>query len=45
MAKKLPRGFYWRGGIVWVRTDPITGKPSSTSCKNISAAQLWHEER
>lgn len=45
MAKKLPRGFYWRGGIIWVRTDPITGKPCSTGCKNISAAQLWHEER
>jgi integrase len=45
MAKRLPRGFYWRGGIVWVRTDPITRKPLSTRCKSISAAQLWHEER
>src|SRR5690606_16653732 len=45
MAKKLPRGFYWRGGIVWVRTDPITGKPCSTRCKTKSAAELWFEER
>lgn len=45
MAKKLPRGFYWRGGVIWVRTDPITGKPSSTRCHAISAAKLWREER
>jgi integrase len=45
MAKKLPRGFYWRGGVIWVRTDPITGKPCSTRCRSRSAAELWREER
>lgn len=45
MAKKLPRGFYWRGGVIWVRTDPILGKPCSTRCRSIGAAQLWRDER
>lgn len=45
MAKKLPRGFYWRGGVIWVRTDPILGKPCSTRCRSVGAAQLWRDER
>lgn len=45
MAAKLPRGFYWRGQIIWVRTEPTTCKPASTGCKTLSAARLWYEER
>ncbi len=45
MAKKLKRGFYWRGGIVWVRTDPIDGKARSTGCHDPRAAELWRSER
>lgn len=45
MAKKLPSGFFRRGSVIWVRTDPILGKRCSTGCRSISAARLWREER
>jgi integrase/recombinase XerC len=42
---RLPKGFYWRGGTIHVRTDPLTGKRSSTHCHDPKAAQLWRAER
>ena len=45
MAKKLEPGFYWRGGVIWVRTDPVTGKPASTRCHDPTAAKLWRAQR
>lgn len=45
MGKKLGRGFYWRGGIIWVRTDPIDRLPRSTGCRDPRAAELWRAER
>lgn len=45
MGKKLKRGFYWRGGVVWVRTDPITGQRRSTECSDPEAAYLSDVER
>lgn len=45
MGKRLGRGFYWRGGIIWVRTDPIDKLPRSTGCRDPRAAELWRAER
>lgn len=45
MGKRLRKGFYWRGDVVWVRTDPIDKLPRSTGCRDIRAAYLWHDER
>lgn len=45
MGKRLKRGFYWRGGIIWLRTDPVTGHPASTRCRDASAAELHRAER
>lgn len=47
MAKrpKLRRGFYWRGSVIWVRTDPVEGKPKSTTFTDPDAAYLWEAER
>lgn len=45
MGKKLKRGFYWRGGVIWVYTDPVTGKRTSTFCHDPGAAELWRAER
>lgn len=44
MGKRLKRGFYWRGSVIWAR-DPVTGKRCSTGCQSQSAAILWFEER
>jgi integrase len=45
MGKRLKSGFYWRGGVVWVRTDPIEKRPQSTGCRTPEAALLWFQER
>jgi site-specific recombinase XerD len=45
MGKKLRRGFYWRGGVIWVRTDPIDRLPRSTGRRDAAAAYLWEAER
>lgn len=45
MGAKLKRGYYWRGGVIWVRCDPVTRKPRSTSCRDTKAAELWRAER
>jgi integrase/recombinase XerC len=43
--KKLKSGFYWRGAVIWVRTDPIDKLPRSTGCHTPEAAYLWHAGR
>lgn len=45
MAKKLKRGFYRRGQVIWVRTDHIDGVPRSTGCTDPEAAYFWDAER
>jgi integrase len=45
MGKKLKRGFYRRGAVVWVRTDAIDGLPRSTGRTDPEAAYLWDAER
>jgi len=42
---KTTSGLYRRGGIWWVRTDPITGKPRSTKCRDKEAALLVRASR
>lgn len=41
----LRRGFYWRGDVIWVRTDPVDKKARSTKCSDPEAAYLWEAER
>jgi integrase len=45
MGKRLRRGFFWRGSVVWVRTDPIDKLPRSTGSHDPEAAYLWRAER
>lgn len=45
MGTKLRRGYYWRGGVIWVRADPVTRKQRSTGCRDPKAAELWRAER
>src|SRR5690606_37579833 len=35
---RKPRGLYLRGGIWYVRTDPVTGRPLSTGCREDDVA-------
>lgn len=42
---KLERGLMWRGDIIWIRTDPVTGKARSTGCHDPRAARNWRAER
>lgn len=46
-AKKdgLPAGFYNRGSIIWLRTDPISGKPKSTGSRTLAGARAFLERR
>jgi integrase len=44
MARMLD-GLYKRGGIWWIRTDPVTGKPRTTHCKDREAARLYRAQR
>lgn len=43
--KPLPPGFYRRKGIIYVRTDPVTGRALSTRCRDVQAAQMFYAER
>jgi integrase len=43
--RRLPKGFYSRGGKIWVRTDPVTGRRASTHCTDPEAAIIWRAER
>ena len=38
-------GFYKRGRIWWCTTDPITKRPRSTGCTDLTAAKGWKVER
>lgn len=42
---RLPKGFYWRGTVVWLRTDPVTGKPKSTRSTTLPGAIAFRERR
>ena len=42
---KLKQGFYWRNDTVWLRTDPVSGKPISTRCHDPAAAEFFRAER
>lgn len=39
------RGIYKRGGIHWLRTDPVTGRPISTKSKTLKGATEFLTER
>lgn len=43
--RKLPRGFCWRHGQIYVRTDPITHDYKSTHTTDLKLAQMWLEKR
>lgn len=43
--KKLPKGFYWRGNTIWLRTDPILGREVSTGTADIVIAQQFRTLR
>ncbi|HEY3499588.1 MAG TPA: tyrosine-type recombinase/integrase, partial [Polyangiaceae bacterium] len=45
MGAKLKRGYYWRGGVIWVRSDPVTKAQCSTRCRDPKAAEVWRAER
>jgi integrase len=45
MAKRLKKGFYRRGSVIWIATDPITGKRRSTGCTDPQAAESWAADR
>lgn len=45
MATAKRDGFYKRGRVWWVRTDPVTGKARTTKCTDIEAARLWRRAR
>jgi integrase len=40
-----PRGIYKRGGIYWLRTDPVAGRPISTKSKTLKGATEFLAER
>lgn len=42
---KLPDGYWWRGDIIWIRTDPLTHKQQSTGCRDVAALKSWRLER
>ncbi len=44
MASKK-QGFYKRGNVWWLRTDPHTKRPISTGCRSFEAAEIWRAER
>lgn len=44
MGKRLKHGFWWRSGYIHTR-DPVTGKRTSTGCRDQAAAELWRAER
>jgi integrase len=44
-GKELPQGFYWRGAVIWLRTDPINGRPISTKSKTLDGASAFLAER
>lgn len=47
MAKRpeLPTGYFWRGTVIWCRTDPVTRKQASTGLKDPKRVRVWERER
>lgn len=45
MGKRLRSGFYRRGGVIWVRSDPLDRRRKSTGARDPEAAYLWRAER
>lgn len=47
MAKrsKLPKGYFWRGPYIWIRTDPVTGKQASTELQDPKGIKEWRRKR
>ena len=47
MAKrpKLPKGYFWRGSVIWCRTDSVSKEQASTGCKEPSELKSWRSER
>jgi hypothetical protein len=45
MAKSARDGLFKRGGIWWIRTDPITRKAVTTGCRDRAAALSFRAER
>lgn len=43
--KGLPKGFFPRGGKIWVYADPLEGGRKSTGCKTVEGAIEWLKER
>jgi integrase len=42
---KLPKGFYWSGSTIQIRTDPITGGKKSTGTSDVKLAQYFYAQR
>jgi len=42
---KLPKGYYWRGAVIWRSTDPVTKDPKSTELKDPKGIKQWESER
>jgi integrase len=40
-SKRTSGGFYKRGNVWWVRTDPVDGERRSTGCRDLEAARRW----
>jgi integrase len=45
MAKKARDGLFRRGGVWWIRTDPIERKAKTTGCRDLAAARGYRAER
>lgn len=43
--EQLPQGFYRRGTVIWIRTDPISGTPKSTGSRTVDGALAYLAER
>lgn len=39
------RGLFKRGGVWWIRTDPISGKARTTECRDLTAAKAYRAQR
>lgn len=47
MAKRseLPTGYFWRGPVIWCRTDPVTRKQASTDLRDPKGIRAWERQR
>jgi len=42
---KLPKGYFYRGKVIWCRTDPVTGGQASTDLRDPAALGAWARKR